>query len=250
MFIDLNVPLSGPDEDAFGVAERLEMLGRLGYRGAALAETVTAAPGAHRTPPNTAARIDTLRASCPPDLTVHSRLDVVVEDMSSAQAIVAGPAAASFDVLAARPTTDRLLQQCCASLDVDVISLDLAQRSVPKLRPKDAAEAVRRGVRFEICYAPALRSQVARRNVFVNSRLLVRAAGSRGVVLSSGAASAMDVRAPHDVVNMATVMGVDARWGKPALSGTCAELLLRRSRRRRTDASGAVEMDVDARFDA
>lgn len=37
-------------------------------------------------------------------------------------------AARQHDIFAARPTSDRALAQCCTTLDVDVISLDLSQR--------------------------------------------------------------------------------------------------------------------------
>ena len=55
------------------------------------------------------------------------------------------------------------------SLDVDLITFDLARRLPFRLRPAVLAAAVRRGVALELCYAPALRDEASRRNLFGNA---------------------------------------------------------------------------------
>jgi ribonuclease P/MRP protein subunit RPP1 len=52
---------------------------------------------------------------------------------------------------------------------VDLISLDLARRLPFRLRPAALAAAAARGVALELCYAPALRDEAARRNLFGNA---------------------------------------------------------------------------------
>ena len=59
--------------------------------------------------------------------------------------------------------------QACTALDVDVIAFDLARRLPFRLRPAALAAAVRRGVALELCYAPALHDEAARRNLFGNA---------------------------------------------------------------------------------
>ena len=59
--------------------------------------------------------------------------------------------------------------QACTALDVDVIAFDLARRLPFRLRPAALAAAVKRGVALELCYAPALRDDAARRNLFGNA---------------------------------------------------------------------------------
>ncbi len=52
---------------------------------------------------------------------------------------------------------------------MDLITLDLARRLPFRLRPAALAAAAARGVAFELCYAPALRDEAARRNLFGNA---------------------------------------------------------------------------------
>lgn len=134
-----------------------------------------------------------------------------------------------YDVIAVLPTDERSLQQACSELDVDVISLDLARRHPFVFKHSTIGAAVRRGVAVELCYststAPgsegasgasqagasqtASTEAEARRNAFSNAQALLRASrGGRGVVISSGARSALGIRAPADVVNLAIVWGM------------------------------------------
>ena len=59
--------------------------------------------------------------------------------------------------------------QACTSLDVDLITFDLARRLPFRLRPAALAAAVKRGMALELCYAPALRDEASRRNLFGNA---------------------------------------------------------------------------------
>lgn len=87
-----------------------------------------------------------------------------------------------FDVIAVRPLTEKHFQAACATLDVDVISLDLASYLNPSIHPPDlhmlpthpmnvlgcrrlpfklkfatVGQALQRGVHFEISLASPLR---------------------------------------------------------------------------------------------
>lgn len=122
------------------------------------------------------------------------------------------PVARQHDILALRPTSERALAQCCTTLDVDVISLDLSQRlpvrraPMPRspverrcvmrtaqetpapqhrLRPQLVKAAVQRGVVFEICYAPLIGDVSSRRQLLSNAISLVRACGALARVRSS-----------------------------------------------------------------
>ena len=61
---------------------------------------------------------------------------------------------------------------------------------------------------LQICYAPALREKTARRNFFANALALARATRGKGIIISSGARSALELRGPYDVINMATLFGL------------------------------------------
>ena len=50
-----------------------------------------------------------------------------------------------------------------------MIAFDLARRLPFRLRPAALSAAVKRGVALELCYAPALRDEAARRNLIGNA---------------------------------------------------------------------------------
>lgn len=123
------------------------------------------------------------------------------------------------------PLSKRVMQQACTSLPVDLISLDLAKRLSFHLKPQMVQAALDRGVHFEVCYAPALRDVNSRRNTFANAQALARATRGRGIVLSSGARSAFELRGPPDVANLATLFGLNQRQAKVALTDAPAAVI-------------------------
>ena len=80
--------------------------------------------------------------------------------------------------------------------------------------------AIRRGIRFEICYAQAVQDGGAekRRNFISNTLAIVRATRGRGLVVSSEARTAMGVRAPADVGNLLSVWGMERERTKEAMT--------------------------------
>ncbi|KAL7796874.1 PHP domain-like protein [Trichoderma ceciliae] len=116
-----------------------------------------------------------------------------------------------YDLLAIRPLTEKAFQNACLTLDIPIISLDMAQHFPFYFRPKPCMAAVSRGVRFEICYSQALAAEPrARANFISNAANLIRATRGRGIILSSEAKNAFGLRAPADVVNLFNV------WGLPS----------------------------------
>ena len=117
--------------------------------------------------------------------------------------------------------------------------------------------ALARGVVFELCYSPALREPSARRQLLANATALVRATGGRGLLLSSGAVRAFELRGPHEVANLGTLFGLTQAAAKEALLGRALALLKRAAARRAPGglaslrptparALGAVEDDQEA----
>ncbi|KAH6701621.1 hypothetical protein VD0002_g8327 [Verticillium dahliae] len=134
--------------------------------------------------------------------------------------------AAAYDLLAVRPTNERAFTSACLALaDPALISLDLTARFDFHFRPKPCMAAVARGLRFEICYAHALRAgggpdaAQARAAFVANFQALARATRGRGLVVSSAAQSALQLRGPADVVNLLAVWGLGAERGMEALRG-------------------------------
>lgn len=129
---------------------------------------------------------------------------------------------AVYDILALRPTNEKAFLAACLTIQEHaLISLDLTQRFDFHFRPKPLMAAVNRGVRFEICYAQAtLGDAGARRNFISNCMGLFRATRGRGLVLSSGAKSALGLRGAEDVTNLLAVWGLAREKAVEALSST------------------------------
>lgn len=65
-----------------------------------------------------------------------TRLHLTTADPVQAQSLAAQAAVLkSYDLVSITPRSERVLQQACSSLDVDIISLDLWQRLPFKLKP-------------------------------------------------------------------------------------------------------------------
>lgn len=97
--------------------------------------------------------------------------------------------------------------------------MDLTQRLGFHFKFKMLGQAIERGVRFEICYAPGILAVdgAARRNLIGNVVGLIRATRGRGLVMSSEAKTALACRAPSDVINLASVWGLGQERGKDAV---------------------------------
>ena len=122
------------------------------------------------------------KQSAQSDIQQLTRLTLATEDSTAAAQAFSGAhqgAAATYDLLAIQPLSERVLQQvslatrssatachqvgrsrqplqpycmqACTSLEVDIISLDLAKRLPFKLKPGPLQAALKRGVHFEVC---------------------------------------------------------------------------------------------------
>lgn len=80
--------------------------------------------------------------------------------------------------------------------------LDFATRLPFVFKHKSVSSAVKRGVSFEIDIAPALRNETARRNLLANALMLTRVAKGAAIVVTCGAASAIELRGPYDLINL------------------------------------------------
>ena len=58
--------------------------------------------------------------------------------------------ARGYDLVAVQPSSERLFQLACASLEVDLIALDLSRRLPYRFKPSFIRAALARGVHFEV----------------------------------------------------------------------------------------------------
>ncbi|CAK7240655.1 MAG: RNA-binding RNA processing protein rpp1 [Sporothrix thermara] len=199
-----------------------------------LGDAVTAASSTLKPPARRTPRILHRATVVVSDLTVNHRLSA----FSSA-----------YDLVAVRPTTEKAFQAACLSMaEPALISLDLTTYFPFYFKHRACMAAVRRGVHFEVCYGQALRagdststgadaksgSAARARALFIaNLAGLVRATRGRGIVVSSGARAALDLRGPADVVNLLAVWGLAPDRGSEGMAALPRSIVANESLRRR-----------------
>ena len=203
-----------------------------------------------------------------PELVVLRRCTVRFAEPGQLQEMVRAndDAIRSYDVFALEPTTERAFASACANGRADIITTQLGARPAFRLRAPALKAAASAGASLEVSYNAALMDVGARRNFFANAAAATRAVGENagggvrddddsdddtdddtdavmrdagfakraggGVVLTSGSRQATELRAPHDVANLASLFGMRDENARAALS-TRALRLVRRARRKR-----------------
>ena len=237
MLYDLNIPWTPATRPA-DLEATLQTSAALGYSVVALNHVVTLPiQGPSITNPIPLPPYSTA-AAAPKLPRLLRRATLVLADPAAAHRLP--ELARAYDLLAVRPTTEKAFAAACTTLpDTALVSLDLAARFPFHFRPAPVRAAVRRGVRFELCYAQALAAGVGverdrLRAAFVgNLRGLLRAARGRGLIISSEADGPARLRAPADVANLLAVWGLDAGRAAEALGPVPRALVLNEGLKRR-----------------
>ncbi|KAI9883018.1 MAG: hypothetical protein M1823_005223 [Watsoniomyces obsoletus] len=162
----------------------------------------------------------------PPGLRILKRCTVILSDPSENHRLAS--LSNHYDLIAARPSTERAFQQVCQTLEVGLISLDMTARYPFHFKRSLVRAAIARGIRFEIAYAPGIVSSdpAARRNLIGNATQLIRATKGKGIVISSGARSAAGLRGPIDLVNLMAVWGLGSEKGREAVEGEARKVVV------------------------
>jgi RNase P/RNase MRP subunit p30 len=180
------------------------------------------------------------------ELVQHTRLTVVADEPAHcARLAAAGDVTRTYDLLAVQPESERAFASACTTLDVDIITFDLARRLPFRLRAPTVRAALARGIVFELCYAPALREPTLRRQLFANALAVVHATGGAGIILSSGALRAFELRGPHDVANLGTLFSLPLGAAKEAVASRMLAVL-QHARARRAACVGRQVLPLAA----
>ena len=178
---------------------------------------------------------DPLPFTIPKSLHILRRCTLHLSDPSQNHRLSA--LSSAYDILAIRPDNEKSLQQACQSIESDVISLDLSTRFYFYFKHGTMASALRRGIKFEICYGPGILNSdggASRRNLISNATQLIRATRSRGIIISSGAKRALACRGPADVVNLAVLWGLGQERGMEAVGGEARSVVVQAEMKRRS----------------
>ena len=235
MFYDLSVQWTSTKD--LELPRTLAFLAELGYNVIALNHNITG-----KLPTDLSCPIpDPLPFTPPASLTILRRCTLTLtEPISNARL---NALASSHDILALRVLDEKTFQNACGNLDCDLISLDLSQRFNFHFKFKTVSEAIKRGIRLEICYSQGLTGEAsARRNLISNAAQLIRATrGGRGIVVSSEARKAVACRAPWDVVNLTSIWGLAQDRGYEAVSKEARSVVVT-AKLKRTGYRGIVDV--------
>jgi ribonuclease P/MRP protein subunit RPP1 len=100
------------------------------------------------------------------------------------------------------------------------MSLDLTRKFEKHFKFPMLGTAIARGIKIELCYSQGILSTdpMAKRNLISNATQLIRVTRGRGLVFSSEAKSVLGIRAPSDIINLASVWGLGTERGKDGLT--------------------------------
>lgn len=170
-----------------------------------------------------------------------TRITLEVEDESQCHALRPGDAVLqSYDLVAVRPASERVAAAAIASGGVDIISLDCARKLPFVLKRPLIAAAAAAGVVFEVQFGRAIRDVSTRPFLISNALSLVRLSRGRGVVFSSGAYAPLELRTPHDVLNIVALLGLNYETAQRMLRSTPLAVLERAAARRSPDGVTVV----------
>jgi len=143
-----------------------------------------------------------------------------------------------FDVIALAPTTETSFSLACLThtqpspLSAHIISVPLDLPRLPfRMKHTMVRTALRNGAVFEISYASAL-DNTAKRNWWAAAREVVRVTKGKGLIVTGGSAEVADLRAPKDVGNLVTFLGLAQDMAHNAATTIPKSLVLRAQTRK------------------
>ncbi|KAH8107300.1 RNase P subunit p30-domain-containing protein [Phellopilus nigrolimitatus] len=219
---------------------RIDLLIRLGYTVVALNQIVKSKVDSKTHVNVLDPLLKQLRAR--QGLFLLKRLTIVLDEGSEkGNGLSAGNASlfAPYDIIALHPTSQNALANVClthtapSSLATHIISLTLTAPRLPfRLKHTLVRTAVKNGAVFEIIYAGVLQGEDERRNWWASARELSRVTKGKGLIVSGGVEADTDLRAPRDVVNLVTLLGLAQNLAHEALTTTPKSLLIRAQTRK------------------
>ena len=240
-FADLNIAyLKNPRETEKLVSKAI----KLGFQTIAICQTFRLQKGKKKTKDAdklTPINLDNFPAiqdmkKSHPKLKVYSRITVQLDDQSQVHHL-SSDAVQSHDILAVQPATEKLFQQACKTLEVDIISLDMTDRLPFYLKFPTVNAAIERGIHFEILYSPALKDSSQRKNLISTALDLVVFAKGKNIIISSGAENELDFRGPYDIINLGLLFNFKEEQSKAAVTKNCRDVLFHVDARKGTERS-------------
>ena len=237
-YYDLNVPI---ENDLTETAKKVERLAKFGYNVIALSTLYTPTckrkrGGKKRTEADNeeitsshkeiAEKISKIVTEKPRNFKILTRVTVVIDNPDQVRCLQQDYVR-SFDIVAIRPTNDKLFLQACTQMEhIDIISLDIDNKLAFKVKHSTARAAIQRGLFVELSYASAIRSSSLRKIVLSNAVSLVRYCNGKGIIFTSAGEHFMEMRAPKDIINLASMFGLKSNEANDTISKSCRCVVL------------------------
>jgi ribonuclease P/MRP protein subunit RPP1 len=157
------------------------------------------------------------------------------------------PLLAGFDLVAVRPSTEKLLLTAVQSPEIDIVSFDASKKLNFRIRTSIARQAVDNGIMFEICFGEALKDPLSRRNAISNARRIVDATKGKNIIISSGASDPLLLRGPYDFINLAHLFGLEAAAARKCMSQNGRAIFLHALTRK--TSRGVLDLQTIASLD-
>jgi len=171
-----------------------------------------------------------------------SRITVAAEAVRAVSDLFVGnPILQSYDLVAVAPGDPEVLRHAVASGVADIIRLDMSGGRLPFPLKADLVHAcLAAGCVFELEYAPAIRDPTCRRFFIANAAELLRLTRGNGILLTSGAANALELRSPADAAAIAGLAGLSARQCALAMTAAAAQAIRHAEKRLTGALAGAA----------
>lgn len=181
-------------------------------------------------------------------LRYYTRVTLVLDEPSQNYGLTFKNAVVrSFDVVAVQPQSEKLFQMACQSMDIDVISFDVhsADRLPFALKHGFVREAVERGVFFELPLGALFTALDKKRMMaLANAMAVCRITKGRNTIISHGS-HCRQYRGPHDLANVAKLVGIPSHFALATVRGGPQRLLERVATRKFSHRGALVDMTSD-----
>lgn len=186
-----------------------------------------------------------------PGIVFLKRITIILDEDSEKGFGLASTSASIFsgyDIIALTPTTPGTLSLAClthtqpSALTAHVISLPLTLPRLPfHLKHTLIRTAIKNGAAFEVNYSGAFGSDpdafetvsvATKRNWWAAAREVIRVTKGKGVIVSGGITNGPDLRAPRDIVNLITMLGLAQDLAHSTMSKEPQALTLRTQTRK------------------
>ncbi|XP_060845277.1 ribonuclease P protein subunit p30-like [Rhopalosiphum padi] len=156
-------------------------------------------------------------------LTILNRLTIQISNIGQLQKILGSQNFKLYNILAVEPLNDKVLQDIVTSPSIDIITCNMKT----SITPKDYTIAVEKNIYFEIFYGPMLFNSNTRQDTFTLAHLLYIKGKSKNLIITSGAANKLDIRNPHDVMNLGILLGLSRKQSSQSITQRCYSTILK-----------------------